>query len=369
MEQEKSTRAVMEEKVLNTSKGMNAPAIYDTKPARPDFRLITYEEVEETDIVWLWEPYIQAGNISLLRGNPGSGKSYFMAAIMAAIANGYQPKGMPGKLYNRGGHCVYIGKEDEPGAFKKRIKRSGCVDMQKLHPFTGKISFRDIQDIREIIVQNNVDLIIFDPIQSYLGDKVDINNSPVMAPLLDDIREVARETKCAVLIVEHMNKNQKGDDLYRGIGSMAITGAARSVLMLDRDTDDKEIRYARMIKTNDKEGDAISFSIDDNGKFIWLGSVDDTEIGARKEVEGIPAARFVQAIMRKHPDGWGGTIKQLMEECPEVETAGGFDYKMAIGRELNNVDIREKIMQAYKIEIEINNTGNRKIYHFYKRQL
>ena len=48
----------------------------DTKP-KPEVRpsLICLADVEEEATQWLWEPYIPVGKITILEGDPDSGKS------------------------------------------------------------------------------------------------------------------------------------------------------------------------------------------------------------------------------------------------------------------------------------------------------
>lgn len=55
-----------------------------------------YSEVEETEVEWLWYPYIPYGKITLLQGDPGEGKSTFIINIAALLTKGEDmPDGYP----------------------------------------------------------------------------------------------------------------------------------------------------------------------------------------------------------------------------------------------------------------------------------
>jgi len=47
-------------------------------------------------------------------------------------------------------------------------------------------------------------------------------------------------TRCAILVVAHLNKAMGANPLYRVGGSIGLTGAARSVMLFGRDPHDPE---------------------------------------------------------------------------------------------------------------------------------
>lgn len=46
------------------------------------------EETEETEVEWLWYPYIPYGKTTLLQGDPGQGKPTFIINIAALLTKG-----------------------------------------------------------------------------------------------------------------------------------------------------------------------------------------------------------------------------------------------------------------------------------------
>ena len=48
----------------------------------------TFAEREVKEIDWLWYPYIVKGNLNIIVGDGGIGKSYFTSWLLSAISNG-----------------------------------------------------------------------------------------------------------------------------------------------------------------------------------------------------------------------------------------------------------------------------------------
>jgi len=85
-----------------------------------------------------------------------------------------------------------------------------------------------------------------------------------MRPILRDLGNVAARTGAAIVIIGHMNKGEKSKGIYRGLGSIDITAAARSVLLIGKRKDDPNTRFITQIKNNLTEfGRSVSISEED----------------------------------------------------------------------------------------------------------
>lgn len=72
-----------------------------------------------------------------------------------------------------------------------------------------------------------------------------------------------------------MNKAGGTKGLYRGLGSIDITAAARSVLLVGRVRADPSIRVIAQIKSSlAPEGMKIAFKLDEENGFKWIGEYD-----------------------------------------------------------------------------------------------
>ena len=49
--------------------------------------MIRMSEVQQTEVEWLWYPYIPFGKLTIIQGNPGEGKTFFAMQLAAACTN------------------------------------------------------------------------------------------------------------------------------------------------------------------------------------------------------------------------------------------------------------------------------------------
>ena len=103
-----------------------------------------------------------------------------------------------------------------------------------------------------------------------------------------------------------MNKTNGGKNIYRGLGSIDIAAAARSVLLVARDKDEPSKRYMLPIKSSlAPEGEPIAFELDRDKGFSWIGKceIDINELAAgqkssaRKIWRSIICIRYWQRMM------------------------------------------------------------------------
>ena len=88
--------------------------------------------------------------------------------------------------------------------------------------------------IQKAIVEKKAKLLILDPIQAYLGGKMDMNRANEARDMTKHLGQVAERTGCAIVLIGHMNKNSGGKVAYRGMGSIDFFAVARSVLLVGR---------------------------------------------------------------------------------------------------------------------------------------
>ena len=83
---------------------------------------------------------------------------------------------------------------------------------------------------------------------------------------------------CAVILIGHLNKKEGSKDLYRSLGSIDLIAAARSVLQMERDSGDPDVRIVRQIKNSlAPTGKDIRFEIRPETGFRWLSCEDSIQ--------------------------------------------------------------------------------------------
>ena len=267
------------------------------EPSKPEMvKIIRMSDVELTPVEWLWKPYLPFGKLSVLQGNPGEGKTYFAMHLAAACTNG---KLLPNMERMEPFNVIYQTAEDGLGdTVKPRLIEAGA-DLDRVLVINDSDVQLTLSDerIEKAIVENNTRLVIIDPIQAYLGADVDMNRANEVRPIFMRLGQVAQRTGCAILLIGHLNKAAGMQSLQRGLGSIDIAAAVRSVMFIGKLKHDPTIR----ILTHEKSslappGVSLAFSLGDEGGFRWVGEYDIT---ADEMLSGIEPQRETKTQQAK----------------------------------------------------------------------
>ena len=247
------------------------------EPSKPEtVKIIRMSDVELTPVEWLWKPYLPFGKLSVLQGNPGEGKTYFAMHLAAACTNG---KLLPNMERMEPFNVIYQTAEDGLGdTVKPRLIEAGA-DLDRVLVIDDSEVQLTLSDerIERAIIENNARLVIIDPIQAYLGADVDMNRANEVRPIFMRLGQVAQRTGCAILLIGHLNKAAGMQSLQRGLGSIDIAAAVRSVMFIGKLKHDPTMR----ILTHEKSslappGVSLAFSLGDESGFRWVGEYDIT---------------------------------------------------------------------------------------------
>lgn len=267
------------------------------EPSKPEtVKIIRMSDVELTPVDWLWKPYLPFGKLSVLQGNPGEGKTYFAMHLAAACTNG---KLLPNMERMEPFNVIYQTAEDGLGdTVKPRLIEAGA-DLDRVLVIDDSEVQLTLSDerIEKAIIENNARLVIIDPIQAYLGADVDMNRANEVRPIFMRLGQVAQRTGCAILLIGHLNKAAGMQSLQRGLGSIDIAAAVRSVMFIGKLKHDPTMR----ILTHEKSslappGVSLAFSLGDEGGFRWVGEYDIT---ADEMLSGIEPQRETKTQQAK----------------------------------------------------------------------
>ena len=267
------------------------------EPSKPEtVKIIRMSDVELTPVEWLWKPYLPFGKLSVLQGNPGEGKTYFAMHLAAACTSG---KLLPNMERMEPFNVIYQTAEDGLGdTVKPRLIEAGA-DLDRVLVIDDSDVRLTLSDerIEKAIVENNARLVIIDPIQAYLGADVDMNRANEVRPIFMRLGQVAQRTGCAILLIGHLNKAAGMQSLQRGLGSIDIAAAVRSVMFIGKLKHDPTMR----ILTHEKSslappGVSLAFSLGDEGGFRWVGEYDIT---ADEMLSGIEPQRETKTQQAK----------------------------------------------------------------------
>lgn len=207
--------------------------------------IINLSDVKETKTRWLGKPYFPLGKITIVQGDPGEGKTTFMLNFIAAYTNPINKERPPI-------HTIYLNAEDGlADTIKPRLiaAKANCDYVHTIDDTHMALTIDD-QRIEDAIVMTGARLLVIDPLQAYLGANIDMHRANEIRPVMSRLAGIAERTGCAIVLIGHMNKAQGMKSTYRGLGSIDLIAAARSVIVIAKDKSNPDVRVIAQIKNS-----------------------------------------------------------------------------------------------------------------------
>jgi hypothetical protein len=224
--------------------------------------------VQPRKLGWAWKDHFALGKIGMIEGDPGDGKSIMTIDLAARWSTGMKmpdgSNGMPA--------CPVLmvsAEDDLEDTLIPRIIAAGG-DRSRIHlmvhgatpadPFT----FKDgLPSVGQAILKHGIKVVFFDPLMAFLSGETDSHNDASVRRALQPLKLLASNTGVAIILVRHLNKGGTGNKaIYRGGGSIAFTGAARSTFLVT-EGDDDTTRVMSCVKSNlSKKPPAITYTVE-----------------------------------------------------------------------------------------------------------
>lgn len=232
---------------------------------------------------WLWRKRIPMGELTLLAGREGIGKSTLELQLAAWITRGE----MRGEFYGRPRSVIIAATEDSwehtlvprlvgAGADLDRILRVEVETSKRLH---GTLTLpSDLGELENVVRDNDVALIALDPLMSRLSTNLDSHKDAEVRVALEPLTDFAKRANVAVLGLIHVNKGKDTDALNLIMGSRAFPAVARSVLIAMKDPDQPGQFILGLEKSN--LGSVV-------GVPAYSYAIEDAEVGRSIEGEAI----------------------------------------------------------------------------------
>ena len=273
-----------------------------------NLRLINMKDVEVESVEWLFYPFIPYGKITIIQGDPGEGKTTLVLQIIASLTKGTS---VLGDKETEPINVIYQTAEDGlADTIKPRLLKANadCSRVLVIDDRDIPLTMLDIR-LEQAIAETKARLVVLDPIQGFLGTRVDMHRANEIRPVMKHISELAEKYKCAIILIGHMNKCSMGKSTYRGLGSIDFQAAARSVLIVGRIKDEPEVRVVCQTKNSlAPEAKSIAFRLSEENGFEWMGeydvAADDLLSGTAKGTKKQTAMDFLETILA------GGQMQQ-----------------------------------------------------------
>ncbi len=283
--------------------------------------MICMDDVEQTEVDWLWYPYILFGKLTIVQGNPGDGKTFFAMQLAAACTNQkFLPDMEPFEPFN----MIFQTAEDGLGdTVKPRLVSSGA-DLKRvlvIDDAENPLSLADDR-IEKAIRENNAKLMVIDPLQAFLGANVDMNRANEVRPIFRKLADIVQSTGCAIVMIGHLNKASGTQSTYRGLGSIDIAAVVRSILFVGKVKDDPTTRVIVHEKSSlAPPGQALAFSLGDQKGFRWIGAYDisaeDLLAGGQGTKTELKHEQAVKLIYEFLSDGREVLVAEINKEAIE----------------------------------------------------
>ena len=208
-------------------------------PAAPGVLLA---DVLEQPVTWLWQDYLPLGAITLLQGEPGSGKSLLALHIAACVTSG---RALPGGTLGAQGNVILVAPQDHIGyTIKSRLVAAGGdparvlllntveqVDSDHVKIDDRPFSLaRDLFFLEEALTRTHAALLIIDSLDTCRPDE--------LRQTLPALAQIAERTGCAILLVRPIAPHQVAP--AQKPGSIELLTAVRSSLLILSDPDDEQ---------------------------------------------------------------------------------------------------------------------------------
>lgn len=191
-----------------------------------EFKMIRMSEVQSQEIEWLWYPFIPYGKLTIIQGDPGDGKTTMVLNLAAKLSKGEALD--ENMKVTEPVNVIYQTAEDGlADTVKPRLELAGadCERIIVIDESDKSLSMVD-ERLEEAIMRTGARLLILDPIQAYLGGGMDMNRANEARDMTKKLGALAEKTKCAIILIGHMNKASGNKTAYRGMGSIDFFAVA-----------------------------------------------------------------------------------------------------------------------------------------------
>ena len=281
----------------------------EPEPNDDDIVVHTLDEFEEKDIEWLIPGYVPKEQITIVAGTGGVGKTSVWVSLVADLSSGKATvfeKGSDTAQYvqRKPLHVMFFSGEDTvEHVLRKKLRQEGAI-LKNITTISledkrfEKILFGS-KYLEAVVAKTKPDVIIFDPIQSFIGSKAKMADRNDIRQRMRCLIEFGSRYHTTSIIIMHTNKQQGAWGRNRMADSADLWDIARSVIMCG-DTETDGVKYLSHEKCNyAKPGDTILFKTEGGHATYFMKS-------------GLKDRDFVLATNR---------IKRQRSDAPDVEEA------------------------------------------------
>ncbi len=222
-------------------------------------RLISLNDIEEKELEWIIPNLIPKNQITVFAGDGGVGKTSLWSHIASKLSTG-EPLFFEESTDRKPLKIIYFSSEDPSDSIlkKKLVHNNANLSMIKTIMLDDsrlqRVKF-DSRFLKNIISDNRPDIIIFDPLQSFLPENTNMSARNKMREAMNNLLVFAQQYQVTFFVMSHTNKKSNVSGRERAADSADIWDIARSFLFVGVLNDDMKYlsneknNYARLQKT------------------------------------------------------------------------------------------------------------------------
>ena len=321
---------------------------------------IWLSDVGDSEPKFLFYPYIVRGKITIIQGDPGTGKTALACKLAAEVSRGGAILDSP---CQKQGKTLLLSTEDDAEVLRGRVRACGG-DPAKVAVLKSSSALRvDSPELAESIREHGYSMVVFDPFQQYFEGDMHRANETHRA--LSRLSDLAAAYDFAAVLICHMSKASAGSKaIYRTLGSLDIVGSCRSALQVTTDPTEPDRKLVSHIKHNTSpKGRSFTYRIGEGAAVSWDGYTDDSieEIEKKAEkTEPRPPYReddlviSLTALLAENPEGVFVSYEDLLNygfklrhrECAESPRALAREIQRLKPQLLRNDSVLAEIKRA-----------------------
>ena len=330
------------QRALSKAKFEAKRASEDEDAVAAQSRVVRLADVAPQEVTWLWPGRIPLGKITVLAGDPGTGKTMQALDVAARVSTG---RAFPDGTTPPAGDVVILTAEDGlADTIRPRLDRAGADvsrvwALQAVWRDEGAVERQfclaeDVDRLEALVALRRARLVIVDPLDAYLQG-VDGHRNSEMRVVLAPLAAMLERTGAASILVHHLNKDASTlNALYRLGGSLALIAAARAAFGVAPDPDCEGRRLFLCLKMS------IAAKPEGLGYRITSGGIEwDSD-----PVTCDAATAFATRPKRADSD----LVSAAKEMLAEVLAEGVPIAQLLIEEEAERRDVSKKSLQAAK---------------------
>jgi putative DNA primase/helicase len=271
--------------------------------------LVCLSDIEDRPVDWLWQDRLASGTLSMLSGDPGSGKTWVALAIAAALSRGRVPSN-PVPLTpdtREPDNILYASAGNEAAELVRPRFAKLDGDPGRLFLLRGvlsagstqstSLSLRDTPMLEDALERTRARLLIIDPLHSYLW-AVDRHRANESGRAFDNLARLSEKHRCCILLVRHLRKRGAGQ------ASIELSSAIRTEFLAGSNPDAPTCPALVQVKSNlGPLAPSLGYTIDQTGGFSWTGTskLSPEELMTDRPIAaGLPRRKLVAEWLRQN---------------------------------------------------------------------